>query len=138
VLAERWGWTAAAGVSSLVFALLHGANPSVSPVALGNTFLLGLALALLVRATGSLLAAVVAHGVWNWAGVCLVSLPISGLEGPSMLDTRLAGAVWITGGDYGPEGSWLLTGLSVVLVGVLLMWAERAARGRDAATANPF
>lgn len=128
-LKERWRWWAAALVSSLLFAALHAINPDFSWPGLANTFLAGLIFALLVERTGSLWGACVAHGFWNFALASLVSLPVSGIRVFHLLDVRVEGPAWLTGGGFGAEGSLLLTVLALPLV--LLLWPrsrlERAA-----------
>jgi uncharacterized protein len=122
-LKERWSWWAAALVTALGFGLLHGLNPNFSVAALLNTCLAGVLLALLVERSGSLWAAVLAHGVWNFSVASLASLPVSGLEVFHLLNATVTGPEPLTGGGFGPEGSLLLTALAVPLAVVL--WPRR-------------
>jgi membrane protease YdiL (CAAX protease family) len=118
-LKERWRpWTAALA-SSVLFSLLHAANPEVSAVALFNVLLAGMLLAGLVERSGSLWSAALAHGVWNFSVACLFSLPISGVRMFDLLDLSIAGDETLTGGDFGPEGSLLLTLLGLGLTAAL-------------------
>lgn len=118
-LRDRWRRGAAVLVSSLLFAALHAANPDFSGIALVNTFLAGAIFALLVEQSGSLWSATLAHGVWNFAVSCLLSLPVSGVNLPHLLVLSVRGPDLLTGGGFGPEGSLLLTVLALPLVSVL-------------------
>lgn len=115
-LRERWSWASSAGATSLAFAVLHGMNPSVGPAGLLNAFLLGLLLAAVVELTGSLLAAAVLHAWWNFAAAVVLSVPVSGAGFFHLLDVDLGGPDWLTGGAFGPEGSWVLSAILVPLV----------------------
>ncbi len=108
-LRERLSWVHAGGFSSLLFALAHTTNPGFSATALVNTFLLAFILAQLRELTASLWAATIFHGSWNFAIACLLSLPVSGITAPRLLAVEVSGSPALTGGSYGPEGSWLLT-----------------------------
>lgn len=132
-LRDRWSWPTAAAASSAVFAVLHLGNPGAAAAGIVNTFLFGLLLAALVEATGSLLAASVLHGAWNFVVAALLSLPVSGLTTGHLLEIDLLGPPWATGGSFGPEGSWALSGLLAPLVLAAAAWADRrrAARARD-------
>lgn len=112
-LRDRWRRGAAVLVSSLLFAALHAANPDFSGTALVNTFLAGAIFALLVERSGSLWSATLAHGVWNFAVSCLLSLPVSGVNLPHLLVLSVRGPDLLTGGGFGPEGSLLLTLLAL-------------------------
>src|SRR5690606_22083869 len=52
-----------------------------------------------------------AHLGWNWAHAFLADLPVSGLElvDAPLIEPRVAGPAWISGGAFGPEGSLLAT-----------------------------
>lgn len=122
-LRERWAWWMAAVVSSLLFAALHAANPHFSWAAMLNTFLAGVLLALLVERSGSLWSATLAHGVWNFAVGCLASLPVSGVRTFHLLDLSVEGSEALTGGGFGPEGSLLLSLMTLPVAAVL--WPRR-------------
>jgi membrane protease YdiL (CAAX protease family) len=124
---ERWRAGTAALASSVLFALLHAANPDVSAAALVNIVLAGLILAALVERSGSLWGATLAHGVWNFALSCLVSLPVSGFSVFHLLNLSVTGNRQITGDGFGPEGSLVLTALGLPLAAGL-WW--RTARNR--------
>ncbi|HEX2641518.1 MAG TPA: CPBP family intramembrane glutamic endopeptidase [Thermoanaerobaculia bacterium] len=129
-LKERWPWWVSALVSAGLFSALHALNPDVSGVALFNIVLAGVLLAELVERSGSLWSATLAHGVWNFAIACLVSLPISGVPFFRVFDASIAGPDLVTGGAFGPEGSLLLSGLALVLIA--LLWPRRPARVAEA------
>lgn len=120
-LRERLPWVHAGGVTALLFVLLHGEDPTISAAGLCNIFLLGLLLAALREFTGSLWPGAVFHAAWNTTIACLLSLPLGGEQLEGLLTVSVQGAEIFTGGEFGPEGSWLLTGPLVVLV-MLFTW----------------
>ena len=65
--------------------------------------------------SGSLWSATLAHGVWNFAVSCLVSLPVSGVRFPHLLALSVDGPALFTGGGFGPEGSLLLSLLALAV-----------------------
>jgi membrane protease YdiL (CAAX protease family) len=129
-LRERWRpWISALG-SSLLFALLHAGNPDVSGIALLNIVLAGMVLAALVERTGSLWSASLAHGAWNFAVACLLSVPVSGIRLFHLLNVTITGDTDLTGGGFGPEGSALLTLIGIPLTAFLWrgMWRRQSER----------
>lgn len=124
-LRERWSWVSAAGASSLVFAFFHTVNQGIDAAALANTLLLGMLLAAALELTGSLWAATLFHGAWNFLMAGILSLPVSGVGIFHLLELSVDGPLWLTGGDYGPEASWLLTGLLVPVVALLALRVDR-------------
>jgi membrane protease YdiL (CAAX protease family) len=118
-LKERWRPWVSALASSLLFALMHTANPGISGVALLNIVLAGMILAALVERSGSLWSAAVAHGAWNFTVACLLSLPVSGYRVFHLLDVAVEGDRRLTGGAFGPEASALLTLLALPLAALL-------------------
>jgi membrane protease YdiL (CAAX protease family) len=120
-LKDRWRPWVSALASSILFALLHSLNPNVTLVALLNIVLAGMVLAALVERTGSLWSATLAHGAWNFAVACILSVPVSGVSIFHLLDVSVSGDEALTGGSFGPEGSALLTLIGLALA-VLLWW----------------
>ena len=136
-LRERWRpWIAALG-SSALFALLHLGNPDVSVAALLNVLLAGMVLTALVERTGSLWSATLAHGAWNFAVACLLSVPVSGVPIFHLLSVTITGDPGVTGDGFGPEGSWLLTLIGVALTAALWRGLWRRPSERAAAAARP-
>jgi membrane protease YdiL (CAAX protease family) len=132
-LRERWPAWASALASALLFALLHLQNPGFSWLALANIALAGMVLAGLAERTGSLWSSTVAHGVWNFAVACLLSLPVSGVSLFHLLRVATAGNEEVTGGGFGPEGSAVLTLFGFLLTAFLWrgMWRRRPEKTAD-------
>jgi len=138
-LRERWRRGTAVLASSLLFAALHATNPGFSTMALVNIFLFGAFFALLVERSGSLWSATLAHGVWNFAVSCLLSLPVSGVSLPHLLVLSVHGPDLLTGGGFGPEGSLLLTLLGIPAVLALCRPLQEIAvsAGEDVSPVSP-
>lgn len=131
-LVEGSGPVVATVIMSMLFALVHGANPHMAGWGYVNIFAAGVMLSLAVLWTGSLWFASAVHLGWNWATAALLDLPVSGLglfDAP-LYDGHPAGPAWLTGGDFGPEGG--LAGTLAFLVVVALLWwyARPDSRGR--------
>ena len=124
-LREKLAWVHASGITALLFVLLHWQDPDIGAAGLINVFLFGMISGALRELTGSLWTVVVFHGAWNFLLGCILSLPVNGIAFPSLYQTTVAGAAEWSGGTYGPEGSWLMTGLLVaVIVGLAALLHE--------------
>jgi hypothetical protein len=104
----------------ILFGLAHHDNLNASTLSLVNTSAWGILLGYAFLRSGDLWLPTGLHLGWNWA------LPLFGvnLSGFTMKVTGYAlhwriGALW-SGGDYGPEGGLLTTGIVVLLF--LFLW----------------
>lgn len=117
------------GISAAVFGLLHATNPGASTLAVANTALAGVLLALLfVERDGrpripSLGLCTGFHVGWNVMQNQVFGIPVSGFAGHSRLVAVEASDVAWSGGSYGLEAGW---GATCALV-VACLWAVRRA-----------
>lgn len=124
-LVEAWGRVAPVALLSALFGAAHLANPEHTWLSTANTVIIGVLLALMYLKTRGLWLPIGFHFAWNFALAFGCSLPVSGLVLEAQpWATRISGPVWLTGGNYGPEGSVLATGASVVA----LLWLWRTGR----------
>lgn len=135
-LSERlWLWLSFGGLAvifSLLFGLMHLANPSADLISSINTSLAGIWLALIVLRTRTLTWAIGAHLGWNHAQGLVFGTPLSGISAetlgaplPSILTTTFSGASWLSGGGYGPEGSLGSTVAVLFGIGVAALLPRR-------------
>jgi membrane protease YdiL (CAAX protease family) len=147
-LAVWGGLRFAIAVQAVVFALVHlgnvlgkateegaqatNAGVATSPslvnalmdtrVAMLNITLIGVFFALSYIKTGSLWFPIGFHAAWNFFLGCIWSMPVSGVGTFRVLDVSISSNALLTGGDFGAEGSILLTPLLLVLLWVV--WQE--------------
>jgi membrane protease YdiL (CAAX protease family) len=120
-LIERWaGSRVALVLTALLFGALHFDNAGaglwpVVALVIGPGFALGAA----YLATGRLWLPIGLHFGWNFGQSAVFGLLDSGTSFPSVVDARVDGPYWLTGGSFGPEAS--LPGVAVwLLLGVFL------------------
>ncbi len=101
-------------VTSGIFSLMHAANPGIGWIGFANIFLAGIWLGVARVVTGSLWLSVGMHIGWNFFLGPVFGFPVSGVIERSLFITKPAGADWISGGIFGPEGGILVT---VLLIG---------------------
>ena len=101
--------------TSLMFGLMHSANPGVSVLAIINTVAFGILFGYAVWRTGALWLSIGLHFGWNVA-LPLLGSNLSGLiMGVTGYTLKWNVGVFWSGGDYGVEGSALTTFIVVVL-----------------------
>jgi uncharacterized protein len=119
-LIEAIGPTAATVGLSLLFGAAHMLNPGATWTSTLVTMLAGLLLSLAWLRTNGLWLGWGFHFAWNASIAVLFGLPISGITGfASIVETRTFGRLWVTGGDYGPEGAAFT--VIVLLIGIAIL-----------------
>ncbi len=110
----EWG---AVAVLSALFALAHLQNPAATVLSTVNTALAGVVLSVAYLRTRGLWLPIGLHWAWNFTMGPVFAFPVSGLRvEPMMLRVNVAGPAWLTGGNYGPEGSVVLTVISAAAI----------------------
>ena len=125
-ISRRFGRTFAVFFTSASFALLHGANAGVTPLAVINLVLIAVFFAELALYTGNIWTVSAAHSVWNFAQGNLFGLRVSGTQNTaSLLHTAYSDNApsLLTGGNFGPEGGLIVTGVTVLFL--LILFAVR-------------
>jgi len=112
--------------TSILFGLLHAANPGGTALSLINITVAGLFFGVAYAATDRLAFPIGAHIGWNFAVGSLFGMPVSGLRTDSaLLSVQPDGPTLITGGSFGPEGGVaMLVGLGVGIA-VFAVWVRQ-------------
>jgi membrane protease YdiL (CAAX protease family) len=128
LLASSLGRGTAVVLLAIAFSLAHLANPNVTMLGVGNIALAGVFLGLAFYAPGGIWTAWGAHLGWN-AILAALDTPVSGVPFPiPLLDYEPGDPVWLTGGQFGPEGGLASTIALTIAVLVARRWA-----GKDSA-----
>ncbi len=94
-------------ISSLLFALMHAANPSVTFFSVCNIFIAGCLLGINYIYTRNLWFAIFLHFSWNFFQGPVLGYSVSGIELKGLLEQTNTGNNLLTGGVFGFEGSLL-------------------------------
>lgn len=106
---------------AFVFAALHGQNESVSIIGLTNIFLGGILLGLAYERYGRLWFPIGLHLAWNLTSGPILGHEVSGYESMRSLWIETgSGSEFLTGGEFGIEGSIWMTLTEVVAIALLL------------------
>ena len=133
-LIDAIGPTLATLIFSLVFAALHMFNPAANRASFMVTVFSSWLLSVAYLRTKALWVCWGWHFAWNASMCLLFGLPVSGITQFSpIIQSDTVGPVWMTGSDYGPEGS-VVTAV-VILIGIFIV--IRATRGLAYLHAQP-
>jgi membrane protease YdiL (CAAX protease family) len=119
---HQWRRVVALFLVAFVFAALHARNDSVSTLGLLNIFLGGVLLGLAYERYGRLWFPIGLHLAWNVMSGPILGHEVSGYETmATVFVERGHGPRWLTGGDFGIEGSlWMtlteLTGIAFLAI----------------------
>ncbi len=126
VVREAVGTRLAVVGTSVLFGMLHLANPGSTATSLVVVMLAGVFLATVRLALTSLWAAWMAHFAWNWVMAVALHASVSGIEFQAPFYKAVsAGPAWLSGGEWGPEGG-LVAALG--LIGALTYFHARHRR----------
>ena len=121
-------------LSSLVFSLLHFANPGFGWMPAINIFLTGVVFALYSLKRGNIWGACAMHSFWNFFQGNIFGISVSGND-PAINSTLIQSTVgegsplW-TGGRFGLEGSLCITFVMLAAIAIILFLMPPADDGR--------
>ena len=126
----RWNRAFAILAIALVFAGLHSGNSAVTVLGMTNIFLGGILLGLAYEHYSRLWFPIGIHLAWNLMTGPILGHEISGYVGEgTVFVERGTGVWWLTGGEFGIEGSVWMTLVELVAIAVLLRKKKFEARG---------
>jgi membrane protease YdiL (CAAX protease family) len=105
--------------SAVIFMLMHLSNDNVSLIPLVNLLLAGIMLGIYTIHKGSLWFPIGMHFSWNFFQGPVLGFGVSGLKVDSVIAQEFNGSTLMTGGDFGFEGSLLLTIMMLVSISIL-------------------
>ena len=111
-------------VSSLLFGLVHGGNPSAT---LLSTIMIACVTPLLIYAylkTGQLWLPIGLHLGWNFFQASVFGFASSGQSSPTMITQTPVGPDWLSGGAFGAEGSILIIPFIIVSFYLIHWWVQ--------------
>jgi membrane protease YdiL (CAAX protease family) len=106
-------------LSAAGFVVMHAANPGMHTMAIINLLLGGILLGQCFMINRNCWMPVFFHLGWNFLQGPVLGFKVSGLALSSVLEQQLSENKWMTGGDFGFEGSLIATGMLVTGVIVL-------------------
>jgi hypothetical protein len=125
-------------ITALVFGLLHSDNENFSWIAGLEITAGGYLMGLLYLHTQSIWGPYLMHASWNFLQSTVLGFAVSGMDTYRVLKLKIDGPEWLTGGDFGIEGSVL--SLLLLLAAIAWFWpASQAALPlrKPLAEANP-
>ena len=109
----------ALAISSLVFMTMHLGNPNIDILPILNLFLAGIFLGVYSIHKNNLWFPIGAHFTWNYLQGPIYGFEVSGNKINSLFEQELKGNDILTGGNFGYEGSIILT--VFLIAGIYLM-----------------
>jgi membrane protease YdiL (CAAX protease family) len=110
------GYWPAAIISSAWFGYGHLGNSGENWFGAVQAGAFGMLACLLLRRTGNLWMPIGFHTAWDWGQTYFYGVPDSGIVVPGhLLNSKLVGPAWLSGGTVGPEGSVLCPALIIAL-----------------------
>ncbi|RUS47487.1 CPBP family intramembrane glutamic endopeptidase [Cohnella sp. AR92] len=127
LIKNRYGANPAILFSSLFFALMHLANPDIlsTPFPLINIFLIGLIFAIAREKTNGLWLPIGFHFSWNFLQGNVYGFAVSGEDIKTIMTISPHGSTYLSGGDFGAEGSAVVTVLMLIVLAAALRSYKR-------------
>ncbi len=115
-LMESVGKYGALIITALVFSLMHALNPNITLISGINIFLAGILLGSYYIYKRNLWFPIMLHLSWNFFQGPVFGFEVSGHDLDGLVTQSIAGNELLTGGDFGFEGSLLLTVLQLLAI----------------------
>ncbi|MGH1362706.1 MAG: lysostaphin resistance A-like protein [Calditrichia bacterium] len=118
------GLTWAIVTSCLLYGLMHAANPNSTLLSSGIIVIFGFLRIYGLIATRQLWLSMGMHMGWNFFQGPIFGFAASGHTTVRLVEHQTNGADWLTGGEFGPEGSVLILPILAAALLAMHLWAK--------------
>jgi membrane protease YdiL (CAAX protease family) len=124
---EKLGSYIALFISAILFGAMHLGNPNSSLIAaIGLAIQAGLLLASAYIYSRNLWFPIAIHFAWNFTQSAIFGANVSGASiSQTWITSKIEGAEWFTGGEFGPEGSIQATAFCFIATVILLILSHK-------------
>ncbi|MBK7573519.1 MAG: CPBP family intramembrane metalloprotease [Saprospiraceae bacterium] len=124
---EKLGSYFALLISAILFGAMHLGNPNSSlTAAIGLAIQAGLLLASAYIYSRNLWFPIAIHFAWNFTQSAIFGANVSGNTiSKTLITSKIEGAEWFTGGQFGPEGSIQATAFCFIVTIILLILSHK-------------
>jgi uncharacterized protein len=127
IIEEKLGSYIALFISAILFGAIHIGNPNSSLIAaIGLAIQAGLLLASAYIYSRNLWFPIAIHFAWNFTQSAIFGANVSGTTmAKTLITSKIEGAEWFTGGEFGPEGSIQATAFCLIATVILLILSHK-------------
>ena len=125
---EGMGLLIAVLISCLIYGLVHAMNPNASLLSTAIIILFGFMRLYGYLATKMLWLSFGMHAGWNFFQGPIFGYAASGHKTEVLVQQSPTGPDWLTGGDFGPEGSIITIPVVMIAIGVMWFWSRGRAK----------
>lgn len=116
MLKQRHNAAAAAIATTALFTALHGGALEAGVIPVLNVLTMSLLMTVVLEYSGSIIAPVVMHFLWNGIGALVLGGVSLADDYPSLLITSFTGNEMLSGGPCGMEGSVVVLAVNVIFI----------------------
>lgn len=103
-------------ITAVLFSAVHLANPYLSPLVIFNLFLIGYLFGIYYIHVQNLWFSIFLHACWSFFQVAVFGFPIFGMKMKPLIAQQFQGSPFLTGTNFGLEGSVLITVLTILCI----------------------
>ncbi|MFD1348953.1 CPBP family intramembrane glutamic endopeptidase [Oceanobacillus caeni] len=111
-----------------LFTLMHGGAFEAGFIPVLNVVSMSIFITLLLEYTGTIVAPIIAHFIWNTVGAIIIGGVSLASDYPKLLNSTFRGHPLISGGTYKIEGSIIVLVINLILITVLFILNKRTVR----------
>lgn len=112
-------------VTTVLFVLMHGGAFEAGTIAVLNVTTMSIFITLLLEYTGTIVAPIIAHFIWNTVGSIILGGVSLASDYPNLINLNFQGNSLLTGGIYKIEGSIVVLVINFILIITLFVLNKR-------------
>jgi len=124
-LGEGIGLVWAIVISCILYGILHMSNPNSTLLSGSIIIIFGFIRIFGWLRTGQLWLSIGMHAGWNFFQGPIFGFSVSGMNSNHLIKQTLDGPDWLTGGDFGPEGSIIIIPVLLFALTVMYFWTVK-------------
>lgn len=122
---QKYNMFIATFATTVLFVFMHGGAFEAGIIAVLNVITMSIFVTLLLEYTGTIIAPIIAHFIWNTVGGIILGGVSLASDYPNLINLNFQGNPLLTGGIYRIEGSIVVLVINFILIVVLVELNKR-------------